>query len=773
MPAYAELSFVLMASLAAAVLMLFGARRLAVVACAAAAFFCCALQWTSLLWSTEQDGERLRAEVVVDSLVTLREHGIEFDAWVDVQHPVSVPRRLRARIVWRAPPRPWPAAGERWQLLLQMHAPQAALGASTSSGRDPARDAFRDDIHARATVVGSNLNQRMTRATTGLLVWRARIERALQRLVPDRATAALFAGLAVGATGAISREQWQVFSVTGTTHLVAISGMHVTLFAWLMAALARRVWSAWPMLQRRFRREFFAGVLGVCAAGGYALMAGFGVPTQRTLVMLACWWWAKLSGREQRGYEVLGCAMLLILIVDPRAPLSSGFWLSFIAMATLLAGDLSLTPRLVAPRAASRWRRLWDASRTWWRETAHTQWRVTLALTPVTLAWFSGFSLAGLLANFVAIPVFSFVLVPLVLAASAVQELSEVAARVLLWPACLAWQGLWPVLQALTNLPFAKFSLGEDAWLWIVSAPVIFLWLWPVPWRWRAVASLCLWPWVWPARATPDVGTAQVSVLAAGDGVAVLVRTHEHALLYETGESYGSRGRRIDTLVVPALRTHGIETLDLLVLGRAGSSNVAGAVMLLQRELVPVVRAGGRWSDPPPRVGACRSRERWQWDGVTFDLFPAREALDTSCVLRIAAYGGGSLLLGERIDGDESRALAAQPLVRDVEVLLAPRRGSSAATDVAFVAATRPQRVLVATGRFDDAQRARIAQHWQIAPACVWSTAEGAIDLLLRPRRSATYTQVAASAGARLWRREPTVGYDSGSLGAETARCGN
>ena len=754
--------------------------RLAVLAVAASVFMLAAWWRSWSCWPASADGERVRTEAVIDSLVTLRNGAREFDADVTLASGVARGRTLRARIVWRAPPRPWPAAGERWQLLLQLRAPRVpALGA-----RDAAREAFRDGIHARATVIASPLDRRVAPAGGGLLIARAAIERALHELVPERETAALFAGLAVGATGAITREQWQVFSATGTTHLVAISGMHVTLFAWLTAALARILWSRSTSLQSRYTREAFAGVLGVLSAACYALMAGFGVPTQRTLVMLACWWWAKLAGREQCGFEVLGLAMLAILVIDPLAPLSSGFWLSFVAMATLLSGDLSLTPKEKAAQAptstASAWRRVLVAVREWWRETAATQWRVTLALAPVTLAWFAAFSLAGLIANFIAIPVFSFVLVPCVLAASAIQIVSSQGAALVLWPARLAWQGLWPLLQACAAQPLANVTVVDDPRLWWFATVAAFLWLFPVPWRWRVVSTCCLLPWIWPSRAAPAVGTAAVELLAAGDGVAVLVRTQQHALLYETGEAYGTRGRRAETLLIPTLRAYGIETIDLLVLGRANANNVAGVATLLRRERVRMVRAGGAWRDPPPRVGACRNRERWQWDAVTFTLLPAGDAPNASCVLRIDTPGapGGSIaatsmLFAERLDAAESRALAAHPTVRDVDVILAPRRGSLAAVSDEFVAAVQPRQVLLVATRVDAARRARIAERWRVAPQCVRSTTTGPIAFILGAGGTFAAASPAAQGGARLWRPALPVGYDSVLTGVETARCGN
>ena len=287
-------------------------------------------------WPPALTGERVVALVQIDSLIAQQSGALQFDAEVHIEAPAAHARVLRARVVWRDPPRPLPAAGEQWRVILQLSPPQRPLN---PGGFDMTRQWFGERLHAYAQVVPAAMTQRVAPAARSVLALRAEIASRIRDSIADRDAAALCAGLAVGATGDISREQWRIFSATGTTHLVAISGMHVTLFAWLVAFIARRVW---PLLQRcgsRLEREPFAAALGVSAALLYAVLAGFGVPTQRTVVMLAAYWWLKLSGREQDGFGVLSIALMAVLCIDPFAPLAAGFWLSFSAMAALLLGD--------------------------------------------------------------------------------------------------------------------------------------------------------------------------------------------------------------------------------------------------------------------------------------------------------------------------------------------------------------------------------------------------------------------------------------------------
>jgi competence protein ComEC len=191
------------------------------------------------------------------------------------------------------------------------------------------RAALRDRIDATGSVVSWSATRREASRVPGVLELRQRMAESIAVAVDDRDAAALFQGLAVGATGEITREQWRVFSVTGTTHLVAISGMHVTLFAWVAAFAARALWRRVARLQQQIDREMFAAAVGVPAALAYAVLAGFGIPTQRTVVMLAVWWMLRLTAREQRGYEILATALLCVLLLDPFASYSAGFWLSW------------------------------------------------------------------------------------------------------------------------------------------------------------------------------------------------------------------------------------------------------------------------------------------------------------------------------------------------------------------------------------------------------------------------------------------------------------
>lgn len=669
-------------------------------------------------WPIELEGARVVAEIDIATLPSLLDGRLEFDADVAIVAPERHARSLRARVRWANPPRPLPAAGERWRVLLKL---SALTRPSNPGAPERGREALRDRLHAEGVVLAVVPAQRLRAATPSLLRMRADIEAHIRDRVLDRDAAALLAGLAVGATGAISREQWRVFSLTGTTHLVAISGLHVTLFAWLAAAIVRRVWRRLPSLQVRVDREPLAAGIGITAALGYALLAGFGIPTQRTVVMLAVWWALRLSGRVQYGFDVLGIALIAVWLIDPFAPLSSGFWLSFVAMGVLLLGDVVHRAHAQPSR---RWARI--------RAAIDVQWRLSLALAPLTLAWFGSVAWLGVIVNLLAIPVFSFLLVPLVLIGLAALPLADAAAGVFWRLAEALYLALWPVLQWLTEQPYAAFEGEADPVLIGLLMLIMPLWILPMPGRWRAVSLLAFLPWGLPVQSVNE-GEVIVTVLDAGDGAAVLARTRGHTLVVDTGEVWGSDGRRGATLVAPALRALGRSHIDRLVLSAAHGERARGVAWLAQSMSIGEVVSGGSWPGAPAGVRSCSPAQRWRWDGVIFETRPMGTGPAAVCTLRIEVPEGPAMTLLERADRSLDPAFDAQLSVS--EVVLVPRRGAAAAVDPAWIERLDARQIIVSAAEFDAKREGRVQALWRVGPEQIHATArDGALSVVLRAR---------------------------------------
>jgi competence protein ComEC len=550
-------------------------------------------QARELLAPLPETADRVLIEARVDSVPGLSADGWQFDAVVAFpRQPGWPPRRLRLRLPAAAPA---PQVGDLWQYAARLEAPADWRGR---------RALLRDHLSGEARVATGPLTRRLAPAAGGLDGLRARLARRISDRVADPSAAALLAALAVGATGEVTPRQWQVFNATGITHLVAISGMHVTFFAMLSMAAARR---AWGWLAGRCplpRREAFAAGVGVTMALLYALLSGFSVPAQRTVLMLAAFLLARECARRTRPAWSIAVALVAVLLHDPFALLGAGFWLSFLAVGSIvLVEGARLAP--AAPLAAA----------------AGLQWLVTVALLPATVAIFGSFAAIGLLANALAIPMFTLLLVPPVLLATACY---------LLPPAAIGWCGDWLVqvagLAAAMLWPFLAWCAGLPAALWwahvpwswfLLAVPAAFVAVLPLAPLARGLAMALLASAFLLRAPRPPAGELWLDVQGEGRSQVVLLRTRGHLLLWGTGEGFGSKGRGFERRVLPWLRAAGYPRLDLWFPGsltRDAQAAVGLASAMLPLAAVRLPSARG----VPPEMHPC-GEARWQWDGLGFE----------------------------------------------------------------------------------------------------------------------------------------------------------
>lgn len=549
-------------------------------------------------WPPARDGERVLATARVLTIPVAGESGTTFDAALALD-PRAGGATLTARLRW-VQPHTAPRVGEVWQLALRLRAPRAA---ANPAGPDMERVWFREGIEALGTVLArSRLNRRVAQGFAPVDRLRAQIANHIAATVPDRDAAALLAALAVGVTGAMSNEQWRVFNATGTTHLVAISGLHVTLFAALAIAAARRLWQHVSRLRERVPRESFAAALGVAAAFGYALLAGFSVPTQRTLVMLAAWLLARQAARASGPLHAFGVALVVVIVLDPFAALSSGFWLSFGAVGAII---------LAAGARIGRAGRV--------REAARVQLAVSIALVPVTLVAFGGLSLAGFVVNALAIPVFTLLLVPLTLAATAALGIAPVLADAAFAAGAWLHAQLWPALESAAVWPHALVSLVVPSWAWFVVVPAVGVAILPWPPALRASALAGVVPLAFGA--TPLAATQiEIVVFDAGQGQVAVVRTARELVVHGTGDTFGTGGRRMARIVVPWLRARGIRRVDRLLMPHLRADHAAGAAELAAALEVGEILVPRAWPGGPASARPCAERSRWASGPATIDV---------------------------------------------------------------------------------------------------------------------------------------------------------
>ena len=556
-------------------------------------------------------------------------------------------------------------------------------------------------------------------------------ERFLAGLGPSPAEGIL-AALAVGDQRAISRDEWRLFNRTGVTHLMSISGLHVTLVSGLAAWLVGFWWRRVPRLALRVPARKSAAVAAVLAALAYTLLAGYGVPAQRTFWMVAVFAAALWCGRIASPLRTLALALAVIVLMDPWAPLSPGLWLSFGAVLLIFYAAAGAGSREPLPM---QW--------------ARVQWAITVGLAPAALLLFGQVSLAGPLANALAIPLVSVVITPLALAAALVplDALLHIAAWLVQWLLqFLEWCAALPAAlwqQQVPSIAAVVCAFAGSAWLLAPRG---------VPWRAAGLALMA--PAFAAPPSAPPPGEAWITAFDVGQGLAVLARTSTHVLLYDAGPTFGESdgGARV---VVPALRGAGLAVLDLLVLSHEDNDHIGGALTVLESfpvlALASSLPSGHPLQALVPSARRCTRGERWEWDGVRFEfLHPAAVAPvrrnDASCVLRISAAGRSMLLTGDVERAAELEMLRAEVLKS--EVLLVPHHGSRSSSSPEFLAAVAPRWAIVPVGyrsRFGH-PNPHVLERYRAAGARILRTdLEGAVTV----RLSNSETRVTAERRAR------------------------
>jgi competence protein ComEC len=571
------------------------------------------------------------------------------------------------------------------------------------------------------------------------LRFRALLAERIGAVVRDGDGAALVTALALGERFRFTERHWADFRRTGTSHLVAVSGMHVALLGLVVFALVRSVWLRLPAPLASYDLEAAAGA-SVLATVYYAALTGFAVPAQRSLVMIAVALAALVARRAVSPVQLLAATLLAVLVFDPFAPLAASFWLSFVAVAVLLA---LAAPRPLLRGASGIVARGLDGALAFVR----LQWWIGLALVPLTVAYFGETSVVGPLVNLVAIPWFNLVLVPLTVLATIGLSFDALAAHVAPFVAAVGYLASITVkgLHAIATLPGAAQPVPLPPWpAFALAACGVALAVCGCGLPGRRLAWLALLPLFVPAVRLPELGTARAVVLDVGHGLAVLVETRHHRLLFDAGPISRSGFDAGAEVVVPALGAAGRRGLDRLVVSHADSDHAGGARAVVAAFPRVDVSKGPDATALPGRV--CRRGDQWEWDGVRFAIlhpsadFAAR-GNESSCVLAVTA-GATTLLVTGDVERLGERALLAQPLAADVVVV--PHHGSATSSSPAFVAAVGARFAIVSAGFANrwGFPRPDVRRRWEQAGAAVIVTGEaGAVSVELDPEGARVSTE--------------------------------
>lgn len=629
--------------------------------------------------------------------------------------------------------RPVVRPGERWQWTVRLKRPH---GLANPNGFDEEAWLLSEGVQATGYVRPQRADRRdafvfSIRDVVGLA--RLQLRERIAHALPSGSHVGVIVALVIGDQRGIAERQRQLFNLTGIGHLVSISGLHITMIAALAAAALRRAWryGSWRRcpLPLRLPAQKAGALAGLVVAAVYVALAGFGVPAMRTLLMLAVVTAAQLGARLLPPSRVLAAALLVVLIVDPWALLWPGFWLSFGAIACILfalsgrACEGSAVPATIQAGSEPVRPQRWPAAKAALAAAARTQGIITIALVPLSVGLFGQVSLIGPLANAVAIPVVSFIVTPLALLGVL---LPEPFCRWLLGAAHAAFDSLCQLLDVMVaalsashvvsgaegsgaaSLPVA-WMLPQPDLLTLAIAAAGTLWLLaPRGWPWRWVGVLCWLPLLAADPSAPQHGF-WLTALDIGQGNAVLVETAHHRLLYDTGPAWPSGSDAGARVILPYLRSRGIERLDALMVSHADLDHAGGAASLLAAMPVGWFASSLHASHPLLRGQAshvaCVAGQRWQWDGVWFEVLhplaadrDERKTNARSCTLRISDGRRVAMLAGDIEKAQELALLARVGDKLHANVLLAPHHGSGTSSTPAFLDAVTPDWALFQVG---------------------------------------------------------------------------
>ncbi len=668
--------------------------------------------------SSSLEGEDLLVSGVISSIPEVKEGRVRFEFKIDQQVGLALPQRIRLNW-YRDAPELW--VGERWQLQVRLKRPHGFMNPGSF---DYEGWLYRHGLRATGYVRTGERNIRLNEGGSyPLQRLRQQLQRSIAQALEESAHNGVISALAIGQRHAIGRSEWDVLTATGTNHLVAISGLHVGLVAGTLYFISAFLWRRMARLSLRWPANRVAALVALGGAFFYAALAGFSIPTQRALIMIGVVMLSIFWQRHRALSHSLALALLLVLLLDPLAVMDGGFWLSFSAVAIIL---LAMSGR-VAMRSL------------WWR-WGRLQWVMGIALFPLTLLLFQKASIVAPLCNLVAVPWVTLIVVPLTLLATLCELVAEGLGAPLFRFAAEAFAPLWLFLMWSSELSWSQW-LQQHALGWsLVPAVIGVIWLLAprgVPGRYFGVVWFAL-PFFLPTP-RPMEGAVWLTLLDVGQGLAVVVETRNHLLLYDTGPRYSKAFDTGAAVVVPFLRERGRTEIDRLIISHGDNDHIGGASSVLAQLPVGVILGSVSEKLPAFSVSPCIAGQHWRWDGVDFlvlhpTLESGFEGNNGSCVLRVTSAYGSILLPGD-IEWQAERALLKlRPQMLRSDILIAPHHGSSTSSSQPFLNAVAPQYTLFATGyrnRFGHPKEAVVARYQALGSHLFDSSQHGAITIKL------------------------------------------
>ena len=656
------------------------------------------------------DNEVQRFEFIVENHTVLT---------ADNYRPVTeeFPKKIRLSWYYGRPVN----AGERWQFEVRLKPPH---GFMNPGGFDYEAWLFQNGINATGYVRKSSLNERTQEASDSIDKIRHTLSKQVAAISRSSETAeinsfSLVKALAIGDKSSISNQQWSVLTSTGTSHLMAISGLHIGLASMFAYFLIRRIVPEFVM--KRIPAQHVALAAGMFTAFLYALIAGLSISTQRAIIMLFVLSVMIMIRRNHRPVDALGFALMLVLLIDPLAVLSAGFWFSFSAVAVIFISITSA--QKPAADQVSFFSRLKLILKQWIR----LQLLISLFLLPMSLFMFQQVSLVSPVANLLLIPYVSFLVVPVVLLAIICSFLLPPLSDVLFSTAAALLDFVWPLLSYLSSLPYSVWVRGDVGIFKFLAATVALLllfysgkltgWIFRslrerqyvyASWSFRLLACLLFLTLLITPGSNVDPAEYQLTVLDVGQGSAAVIQTQNHVAVFDAGAKFSERMNAGSGVVIPYLRAQGIQNLDRLIISHGDSDHIGGAQAIID-EYPETILIGQDIENLRVRnKQACVAGLKWHWDGVDFTfLSPENSGINASqkgkrnnrsCVLQVVSKYGSLLLTGDIEKRTEKRLLESYGQALNSDVLMVPHHGSNTSSSMAFIQAVDPKISFISVG---------------------------------------------------------------------------
>ncbi len=628
--------------------------------------------------AADLEGQNIQIEGRIIGLPQKDDRRVKFDFSV-LKSSIQLPEKIR--LSWYFPKQAI-KAGQSWQLTVKLKKPH---GRFNPGSFDYERWLFVGNIGATGYV--RNTPEPILLKSVSL--WqsysaiRQNISDQLTALLPKSESVGLIKALIIGEKHEINAKQWDVFKKTGTIHLLAISGLHIGLISSLVYFLLLKIAVRLSVVSP----QNIAAISAVLVAVVYSALAGFSVPTQRALIMLIVIMSAIILQRNTLTKNTLALAMLAVVLYDPLAVLSAGFWLSFLAVSVIV---FSLSARL--------------GKAGYWMSATKIHFVTAIGLSPLLLFYFQQISIVAPLANFIVVPVVSLLVVPLCFVAVLTMAISADISLIFLQLIDAILKVLFHLLSIMADLPYASITTPAVPFYVVPFALLgVFILLAPkgIPARW--LGAVFLFPILFTKQSHLNDGDFELTLLDVGQGLATVIQTSNHTLVFDTGAKYSDKFDMGGSVVIPFLQYKGIDKIDTLLISHGDNDHVGGAKTIVDKMDVQTIL-----SSVPPLLTSyqavqCVAGQQWVWDKVEFEIIsPALNVFDgdnnNSCVLNVSSLDKSVLLTGDIEREAESWLLKQQGERLKTDVLIAAHHGSKTSSTLEFLKTVNPDVILIPAG---------------------------------------------------------------------------